>query len=341
MLEHGGKLVRAAQRYHIPLQDWLDLSTGINPHSWPVPPIPAAAWARLPEPEDNLLEAACAYYHASALLPVAGTQAAIQALPALRNPGRVGVLSPAYAEHAHAWRRFGHTVVSLSASEILAGIDALEVLVLINPNNPTGMRFDKSALLDWHARLAARGGWLIVDEAFMDATPEHGLSDGAPRPGLIVLRSLGKFFGLAGARVGFVLAETAVLDKLDRLLGPWTVPGPSRYIASLALQDRAWQEHMRQRLPDEARRLVALLSECGLPSSGATLFQWTQTPHAARLHEGLARRGILTRLFDTPSSLRFGLPGDESQWARLERELRAVTMHANTADTWQAGPSPP
>lgn len=326
MLEHGGRLRAAAARYGIPLEAWVDLSTGINPHGWPVPALPAAAWARLPEPDDGLVEAARAYYGAGSILPVAGSQPAIQALPTLRPPARVGILALGYAEHPHAWERAGHSVLRLAADEIEDALDAIEVLVAINPNNPTGHRFAREDLLRWRARLAARGGWLVVDEAFMDATPGESLAPLAHLPALIVLRSLGKFFGLAGARVGFVLAEPALLARMGERLGPWAVAGPSRHIALQALQDRPWQAAMRAQLPHMAQRLADLLATHGLaPSGGTALFQWVRTARAPHIHEHLARQGILTRLFAEPASLRFGLPADEGQWRRFGTALEGMT----------------
>jgi cobalamin biosynthetic protein CobC len=361
MLDHGGRLREASVRYGIALERWLDLSTGINPCGWPVPAVPATAWSRLPEDEDRLDEAARSYFGARALLPVAGSQAAIQSLPQLRAPCEVGVLRPGYAEHAHAWRRAGHTVTPVAVEELNDAVPRLDVLVLIHPNNPTGARFSLEQLLDWHAQLAARGGWLVVDEAFMDATPEGSLAPYCDRHGLIVLRSLGKFFGLAGARVGFVLAEPMLLERLRAQLGPWTVATPSRWVAVQALHDRTWQETARQRLEADGARLAALLRRHALaPAGGCALFQWVCTPRAAVMHEYLARRGILTRLFDdapgrasvaggttawmqeveqrrerlprmpgaTESpSLRFGLPGTEPDWIRLEGALAGIGAH--------------
>ena len=322
MLEHGGKLLAAAARYGIEQDKWLDLSTGINPAGWPVSAIPDAVWQRLPETEDGLLETAAAYYGCTSVLPVAGSQAAIQALPRLRAACRVGVPHPAYAEHAHAWRAAGHAVVAWDAA---MGVDALDVLVLVHPNNPGGQTYTRAELLDWHARLAARGGWLVVDEAFIDATPQESLADVCPRPGLIILRSLGKFFGLAGARVGFVLAEPRLLAALNKLLGPWAVSAPSRWVARAALADTAWQQVARVALPAAAARLAALLGDHGLaPSGGTALFQWVRTPDAADWHERLARQGILTRLFADPPSLRFGLPHHETDWTRLATALKSV-----------------
>lgn len=324
MLEHGGRLRIAAKRYEIPLTDWLDLSTGINPGGWPVPALPAEVWARLPEDGDGLENAAASYYGCDRLLPVAGSQAAIQALPTLLPARQVGIIRPGYAEHAHAWRRAGHKVIGV-APEVLArgpGSVPWDVLVVINPNNPTGHRFAPEVLLAWHERLAERGGWLVVDEAYMDPTPEFRLAPYCPRPGLIVLRSLGKFFGLAGARIGFLLAEPDLLERMAVSLGPWTVPGPSRWVAREALSDRRWQEAARESLPEASRRLAELLADAGLkPAGGCALFQWCSGAKAAQRHEALARQGILTRRFADPPGLRLGLPGSEAAWERLAAAL--------------------
>ena len=324
MLEHGGRLRRAAQRYGIALEQWLDLSTGVNPTSWCGIDVPRSAWARLPEDDDGLIAAAQRYFGVLQVLPVAGSQAAIMHLPQLRAPGTVGVLAPSYAEHALRWRQAGHQVAPFALADCPSAADSLDVLVLVNPNNPTGERIARAQLLEWHARLAARGGWLIVDEAFADADPSDSIASCTECEGLIVLRSLGKFFGLAGARVGFVLAAQEFLDAIEERLGPWTLTGPSRVIAQHALADRPWHSAMRERLHAQSARLAALLQGCGLPpAGGCSLFQWVPTVAAAAIHEALAREGILTRLFDAPSGLRFGLPAHDAEWTRLERTLGA------------------
>jgi len=325
MLEHGGRLRRAARHYGTPIGEWLDLSTGITPRGWPVPEPPRAVWSRLPEDGDGLEAAAQAYYSTQQLLAVAGSQAAILALPRLRDHGRISVLDPGYFEHAHAWRCAGHKVMSITTGQLDDAVSASDVLVLIHPNNPTGARFPVDELLAWQARLDARGGWLVVDEAFMDATPEASLASFCPRSGLILLRSLGKFFGLAGARVGFVIAPPRLLERLDELLGPWAVSSPARWAATKALADHAWQQDNRRYLAAAGERLAALLTRRGLPPDGGCgLFQWVRTPAAARLQDRLARRGILTRLFVEPPSLRLGLPGNEADWERLEAALADV-----------------
>ncbi|WP_295430928.1 threonine-phosphate decarboxylase CobD [uncultured Thiodictyon sp.] len=326
LLPHGGRLRAAAAHYRIPLTDWLDLSTGINPQGWPVPPVPDL-WQRLPEEDDGLEQAAAHYYGNGALLPVAGSQAAIQALPRLRPPGRVGVIAPGYGEHAHAWRRTGHAVQLLPVAMIEAALPDLGVLVLIHPNNPTGARFARADLLRWRRVLAQRGGWLVIDEAFMDATPGESLATLGPLPGLVLLRSLGKFFGLAGARVGFVLADPALTQPLAAQLGPWTIAAPARWVATKALEDQTWQAAARAHLAAAGPRLAALLTRHGLPpQGGCALFQWVPTERAPLLHEHLARVGILTRLFEAPPAVRFGLPGSEDEWTRLADALGSTLV---------------
>lgn len=323
MLEHGGRLRAAARHYGIALADWIDLSTGINPFAYPVPPLPLQAWQRLPEDDDGLVDAAAAYYGTHELMPVAGSQAAIQALPALIPGERVTVLDPTYGEHPQAWR--ARRLRRCNAHTVDAAIDDTDVLVLANPNNPTGERFALPRLLDWHARLARRGGWLIVDEAFIDVDPAESLAPYAGRPHLVVLRSLGKFFGLAGARVGFVLADAALRQHLAEHLGPWTISGPARYAARAALADADWQQATRQALTAAGKRLAALLRQhLPAPPQGTALFQWVVHPQAAIWHEALARSAILVRRFDTPPALRFGLPADEAQWRRLDLALHAL-----------------
>lgn len=322
-LEHGGRVRAAAQQYGIPAENWLDLSTGINPLGWPVPVIPAEIWQALPQDDDGLEVAACRFYGTEKLLPVSGSQAAIQSLPGLRTPGSVALIATSYAEHAHAWQQHGHEICQLAGEEIL--LTDAQVVVIVNPNNPTGKLYSAAELLALHQRLVARGGWLVVDEAFMDATPEHSLAAYSPREGLIVLRSLGKFFGLAGARVGFVLAQQTILQQLAERLGPWSIAAPARYVAMQALSDVVWHEAARRMLRIGAQRLSDLLVRHSLaPTGGNALFQWVCFSGAEHVHQQLAQQGILTRYFAASSSLRFGLPRGEAQWARLDAALKGI-----------------
>lgn len=324
MLEHGGRLRRAAEEFDLPLAQWLDLSTGLAPYHWPVPPLPQTVWSRLPEPDDGLDQAAAQYYGAHSALPVAGSQAAIQALPLLRGRCRVGILEPTYAEHRQAWQRAGHEVISLTLETLPQQLERLDVLLVVNPNNPTAQLFSCELLLGWRQQLARRGGWLLVDEAFMDPTPALSLAPHSHLPGLIILRSLGKFFGLAGLRLGFVLAADDLLLALNDQLGPWAVSGPARAVGKLVLEDRGMQQLWRRRLVMDSKRLGELLDAQGLHSgAGCALFQWRELPaeQARRLYLSLARRGVLVRLFSEIAGLRFGLPRSEAQWQRLESAL--------------------
>jgi cobalamin biosynthesis protein CobC len=240
-------------------------------------------------------------------------------------------LSPCYAEHAEAWRANGFRVREVFEHEVDFFIDSLDVLVVVNPNNPTGLSIVPGRLLEWHAHLTQRGGWLVVDEAFMDNTPQLSLTAEAWRVGLIVLRSFGKFFGLAGVRLGFVIAEPQLLKLLARQIGPWAVSGPTRVLGQVCLSDVEGHRLQRLRTEHASQRLAELLSQYGLKcQGGCALFQWLTTPHAARIYEFCARRGILLRLFlntSSPhhSSLRFGLPAEEVDWQRFEQALSEYT----------------
>ncbi|HGL4261742.1 threonine-phosphate decarboxylase CobD [Burkholderia dolosa] len=322
-IPHGGNLHEAARRHGIPYDAWLDLSTGINPVGYPVPPVPADAWRRLPDDDDGLAACAAGYYaapDAAHVLPVAGSQAAIRALPALLPAGDAGVATLAYGEYAPAFTRHGHRVVPLDIhADTLPA--TLRHLIVGNPNNPTADRVPAERLLGWHAQLSARGGTLIVDEAFADTGAVPSLAPHVQRAGLVVLRSVGKFFGLAGIRAGFVLACPERIAALRDLLGAWTVGGPARHAVAAAFADRAWQAAARERLAADGERLAALLRMHGFAVRATPLFSWTDDPRAAALHAALATRGIWTRYFARPSSLRVGLPGNEAEWRRVADAL--------------------
>lgn len=335
MLEHGGRLRLASRRYGIAMSDWVDLSTGIAPWPYPVPEIPLSVWQRLPEDDDGLIDAAQSYYGAANLLPLNGSQAAILALPRLRSVGTVAVLAPSYGEYAPAWRAAGHRVIECAAEDLLQQDgDAIDVIMLANPNNPDGRCFSRATLLALAWRLSERNAWLIVDEAFADVDGENSLANMAGMAGaenVIVLRSLGKFFGLAGTRVGFCIAAPDVLSCLQETLGPWQLAHPSRFIAKAGLGDTAWQAAQKEKLRAASGCLATLLTTNGLPPDGGTaLFQHVQCAAATALYERLAQRGILVRHFAEPCALRFGLPENETAWARLENALRQCGCPANS-----------
>jgi len=326
-IRHGGNLLAAVKRYQRPLDQWLDLSTGINPHGYPVPALPTDAWQRLPQDDDGLAEIAAHAYGAPHALPVAGSQAAIRTLPALLRPGRVGIAALGYSEYAPAFAQAGHTVVPLAEADFARDDlpHGLDHLVVVNPNNPTARLLPAQTLLRWHAKLAT----LIVDEAFLDSTAAASLAPHTGTDGLVVLRSIGKFYGLAGIRCGFVLAAPALLHALSLRLGHWTVSGPARAVARLALTDTAWQAATRAALAVQGQRLAMLLRDHGLQPASQALFSWVPDARAPALHEALAQQGIWTRLFEPaggcPAGLRLGLPPDtDAAWHRLDLALHHI-----------------
>ena len=330
---HGGDLAQARARHPRAPTPWIDLSTGINPHAWPVPPLEADVWRKLPEPRavTDLERAAAAAFgvvDAGCVAAVPGTQAAIQMLPRLLPGGRVGILGFTYQEHAHVWRAAGRTVEIVERLDDLAGYD---VGLVVNPNNPDGRLVEPGRLATLAADMAAKGRRLIVDEAFVDVLPDAAsLAALLPLPGVVVLRSFGKTWGLAGLRLGFVLAEAATAAALRAAFGPWAVSGPAIAIGSAALADRAWLAAMRDRLVEDTGRLDAVLGAAGLAILGGTpLFRLAAGEGAGGLADRLGEHGIHVRRFPhDPRLLRFGLPGCETEWQRLTDAIGAKPTSA-------------
>lgn len=324
-LRHGGDTDAASAFFGIADTDWLDLSTGINPVPYPIRDVPADVWQRLPTKSDarRLEEAARVYYganEAGALCIAPGTQAIIQWLPRLRPRSRVHVLGPTYEEHAARWRAGGHNVENINE---ISAADA-DVLILVNPNNPDGRVVSANTLVDLAAHQANRNGLLIVDEAFADVAPPASVTRHAGRAGLLVLRSFGKFFGLAGMRLGFAFGSEMEIAPLSDALGLWAVPGPALTVGADAFADTAWQKDTRARLIADAARMDTLLIDAGLKIvGGTTLFRLACGRNAPEIYERLGRAAILTRKFDhRPDWLRFGLPGTDAGWQRLEQALK-------------------
>lgn len=319
MREHGGNLDLAAQRFGGRLADWIDLSTGINRRPYPVGEIELRHWTALPARSDieTLLDAARQAYGTEApILAVAGAQAAIQLLPRLAPPGRARVLAPTYNEYAATLSAGGWEVTEVANLDALAGAD---LAVAVNPNNPDGRRHDKVALLS----LLPRVGHLVVDESFADATPELSLAAEAGKPGLVILRSFGKFYGLAGLRLGFVLGAEDDVAALSAMSGPWPVSGAAIAVGRRALLDRAWAKATIARLRDDCLRLDAAVKARGWQLVGGTpLFQLYDVGDAVAAQERLAHSRIWSRVFSRqPGWVRLGLPGDESEWSRLTEAL--------------------
>jgi len=338
-LIHGGQLQKVAKQFNITPENWLDLSTGIAPFSYPIPAIPEKLYQVLPQSSDDLDAAAKRYYDANSLLVTNGSQAIIKLLPTLwreQNQQSTTVYLPeqGYKEHAFAWQTAGFTPCWYQ-DELpeLTNIAENSVLVVINPNNPTGQLFGRSLLISYQKQLAKCGGLLVVDEAFADVIkPSESMANTIKEHGnTLVLRSFGKFFGLAGIRIGFLIADETWLDNFREHLGPWQVNGPAQFIAKKALLDKNWQQEQQRKLKALSSRLRAVLAE-NLPYefitkiSGTDLFQtvyFKEGIDVVNYYTALCQQGVYVRLTDDKNALRFGIAKVE-QLQRLGNALTSI-----------------
>jgi len=325
---HGGALRDASARYGVALEDWLDLSTGINPHPYPLADLPASHFHRLPDPAAlaDLLAVARKAYGVPAKAAIAampGSDLALRLLPLVAPAGDVGIVGPTYSGHAEAWLRAGRGVYAAASLDEAA--ERAAIVTIVNPNNPDGRAVAPSELLRVAERLAQRDGLLVVDEAFGEVAPGLSMIPHLGALPIVVLRSFGKFYGLAGLRLGFVLGQDARVERLREPVGDWPVSGPALSLGRQAMADSAWQSATRQRLAAARTRLESLVTGAGLAIEGGTdLFVLVRAPQAVAIHESLARAGIWTRVFaDQPDRIRFGLP-PEPGFARLEAALGRI-----------------
>lgn len=319
---HGGRMGDARARFGGEAADWLDLSTGINPSPWAALADLTVDWRALPDPGDlaELERIAAAYFGVDPAhcLAVPGSETALRGLgQLLQLPGRHSPLC--YSTHVSAFA---------PARPVNEHDDAEpSVLVLANPNNPDGVTMPREALMAALTRQESSGGWLLVDEAFADCEPRASVAaQVSDERRLIVTRSFGKFFGLAGVRLGFVIAPASVLARLRERQGEWPVCSAALAFGSKAYGDSVWIEAMRRDLAASALRLDTVLRSHDLePRGDCPLFRLVETPLAQRLFSDLAGAHILTRAFaDHPQLLRFGLPGDDAAFARLDAQLSAI-----------------
>lgn len=315
--------MRAAAAYPDAPRPWLDLSTGINPEPWRGPRAAEAELNRLPDPGAlaALETAAAAAFgvETERVAAVAGAEAAIRLLPLLLGVRSVEIVGPTYGAHAEAWRASGVATRLIAADQ--APSSQAGVLVIVNPNNPDGRLTRRADLIAMARARSAKGRWLVVDESFIECAPDDSVSD-VVEPGLIVLRSFGKFYGLAGVRLGFMLATPDLIQRLRALLGDWPVGADALTMGRGAYADTMWRTRTEAVLTERAARLDEQLTRAGFQIVGGTsLFRMTRTPHAARWFQHLCRAGVLTRPFDhTPDGLRFGVP-TERDLPRLVRAL--------------------
>jgi len=310
--DHGGGLDAAVAQYGGSRADWLDLSTGINPLAYHLPDIPSSFWTDLPDKnaQSALLSAARSFWQVPDtchILAATGVSALIVQLPRLAKSGAVHIQRPTYNEHEAAFRQQGWDIAPSGNAR-----------VYVHPNNPDGRQFDAETILAQHRDLS------IIDESFCDICPEASLINLAQTPGIVILKGLGKFWGLAGLRLGFAIALPETITRLDTMLGPWAVSGPAQHIGTCALQDTAWTDSTRARLSRDAARLDCILTDANTtPLGGTDLFRLYSVKDAAQFQANLARHHIWSRVFPYSKTwLRLGLPGEDADWNRLINALQ-------------------
>lgn len=329
-MQHGGDLSRAVQTYAIEKWKWMDLSTGVNPNGYAIERLPQSSFEKLPDAQDMtaLAEAARRAYNvpdAQGLIAAPGSEFLIQALPQTRRLSKVAILWPTFSSHEAAWRRYGHQV------RMISDLDELQdetVVVIVNPNNPDGRVIKPGQLKKLAAQLSVNGGLLIVDEAFVDVMPEMSFIPKNDLENVVILRSIGKFFGLAGVRLGFAVGANRLLDPLRESLGAWAVSGPAIAIGTKILSDTDWQEQARSVLRLQGQQHEEVYKKYGVKLvGGVPLFHLLEFDDARTIHHELAKRAVWTRIFDYNNKwLRVGLcktQVDLRQFAdRLETVLR-------------------
>ncbi|MEO0548303.1 MAG: threonine-phosphate decarboxylase CobD [Pseudomonadota bacterium] len=324
-LIHGGAIDAMRAAYPNAPQPWIDLSTGINPWPYEDLSVSEAALIHLPTQTSyaacrNAMATAIGA-NADALILAPGSELLIRLLPDIIKAQRVAILDPTYGDHAEVWTRAGAEVIRTHDPLTLAA--SVDAVVITHPNNPDGRTFSLDALHEARQTLAARGGWLIIDEAYADLTPSDSFTSYGGEEGLIILRSFGKFFGLAGVRLGGLLAPQAVREAFSDRLGIWPVSGMALAIGERAYADLEWQTKMRAKLKTAAQQLDDMLTSQGLKVVGGTdLYRLVEVHDAPRLFERLAKAGIYVRRFAwSHKHLRLGLPPSLEAEARLKSVL--------------------
>jgi len=322
--EHGGNIEAASRYFDIPIECWLDLSTGVNPNSYHIPDIPASAYCSMPYQQASFIQAVARYYENDQFVALNGTQQAITILPSVLDHLPVLLPEVGYQEHHRAWLRNGNEIVEYPAFNHATAVEFIshaiarnpaQHIVVINPNNPSGLSFSPDTLRSWASALQS-GATLIVDEAFIDCGPSKSVLPSHMHANMVVLRSFGKFFGLAGIRLGFCFAAESVLQSLSSMVNSWDVNGPAQVIATQAFQDQLWIDALRAQSAiniEQRQQLFAGLFD-HLPVQYQThqaLFSSYVLPHNAAMavYEGFAYLGILLRLIphsDQYTILRIG-----------------------------------
>ena len=309
--KHGGKLDEAVLQFGGRKSEWMDLSTGINPRPYPFKKVGQMLWERLPDDNDfeDIYKAAHNFWNvpkSSVVLGASGVSSLIAIIPFLNPLSTVSIQQPTYSEYKLSFERVGYKVLKTGG----------EINVIVNPNNPDGKIQEANEILENHKRLT------IIDESFCDLYPENSLINLASQPGFIILKSFGKFWGLAGLRLGFAIGRPETVNPIKYALGPWQISGPALSIGCQALHDIKWAEKTRANLYESAIRLDKIMRRYKL-IGGTNLYRLYFVTDAKKLFRKLASNKVLIRNFDYNRNwVRIGLPKQEKDWEILEKALK-------------------
>jgi cobalamin biosynthetic protein CobC len=339
---HGGQLEKIKRAYPDQRLPWIDLSTGISPYAYAVSDnlVRTIDLKSLPQGHNCLTHAAYEYYGTQQLSVIPGSMWAIQMLPVIRkltaNDQR-SVLIPkqGFNEHQKAWAGQGYNIETYDRLPTHDQLNRVQACIVINPNNPTGSLIEMAELTAILNILSASNGWLIVDEAFIDPYQniEYSMASQASKEGLIVLRSFGKFFGLAGLRLGAILANNEIQTQVSLMLNNWSLSNVAQAIGRQAWLDKAWQAETKDKLIISGERLQTLFTKLNYDAVGTVFFQTLYTANAKEFYRYLLSKGIYTRLLDKQDGLRIGLPDSEPQWERLELVITSFKTYKQLEKT--------
>lgn len=319
-VDHGGRIFAIARQLGVAPEALTDFSASINPLG-PPPGVRAAvakAFHRLvhyPDSDCTELAAALARHHGCAPDNVCvgnGSTELLHLIPRLVAGGRALLIAPTFAEYRHALNRGGWHSDSLVLSggtgfplDLVRVGDALaagyDLLFLCNPGNPTGRLYPPEEVAALLALCRERGTVLVVDEAFMDFCEAGSAKAAVIASGAgVVVRSMTKFFGFPGLRLGYALAERSLVARLAALRPPWSVGTLAQEAGLAALADAGYAARTLSYVAKEraflAAELAALQGMRVFP--GAANYLLVELPEgntAAAVQERLLPEGILIR----------------------------------------------
>lgn len=332
-MKHGGNKNEAARAYGIEPAEMIDLSTGISPNPYPLSlsQLDLSDLIELPQEDKaaslkNIMRKAWSVPDSAEIALASGSGALISLIPHIHKGDmrQVYCPEPAYSEHPMAWQRAGFRMIPYEAGTIPEiYLNKTAAIIAVQPGNPMGHCASPDAWLELMEKAAAHKVMIIMDEAFIDLMPEQSLVPYLGRKGLIVIRSFGKFYGLAGVRLGAAIGHPDDITALEDLLGPWPVSAMAVQFAAEAMSDHGWADDQRDWCATQMASLKKELMARGITIIGGTdLYVLIEIEDAKTLQDKLARAGFWTRIFEHyPNWMRLGLARDDAATTRFLKAL--------------------